>query len=123
MMAPRTPTKMVCLVRQDLGMGAGKIAAQVAHGALGAYRRCMQMSPEQLETWEAGGEAKIVLQVRDLPELEQLLADAAGKGLVTHAVHDAGRTQVAAGTCTVGCVGPGPVDMIDSVTGRLQLLP
>ena len=29
--------KMVFLVRQDLKMGAGKIAAQVAHAAIGLY--------------------------------------------------------------------------------------
>ena len=30
-------TKLVCLVRRDLGMGVGKVAAQVSHASLGAY--------------------------------------------------------------------------------------
>ena len=122
-MAAQKPTKMVCLVRQDLGMGTGKVAAQVTHGALGAYRRCAQASPKALQAWAANGEACIVLQVGDLEELDGLLARAESKGLVTFAVVDAGRTQVAAGTRTVGCIGPGPVDAIDSVTGHLSLLP
>ncbi|KAL1511254.1 hypothetical protein AB1Y20_006063 [Prymnesium parvum] len=114
-------TKMVCLVREDLGMGTGKIAAQVAHGALGAYRRCAERSPHNLVAWEMGGEACIVLRVRSRTELDQLLVDADAKGLTTYAVHDAGRTQVEAGTQTVGCIGPGPVRIIDTVTGHLQL--
>ena len=121
-MASQKPTKMVCLVRQDLGMGAGKVAAQVTHGALGAYRRCAQASPQSLQAWAANGEACIVLQVGGLEDLDSFLASAESKGLITFSVTDAGRTQVAAGTRTVGCIGPGPVDVIDSVTGHLALL-
>jgi len=43
-------------------------------------------------------------------------------GLPTHVVRDAGRTEVAAGSVTVLAVGPGPVALIDTVTGKLRLL-
>ena len=36
------PHKMVALVRSDLGMGLGKVAAQVSHATLGAYKRAQR---------------------------------------------------------------------------------
>ena len=55
--------KLVFLVRTDLGMGVGKIAAQVGHATLGAYK---QSSANILAKWEETGQAKIVLQVNSL---------------------------------------------------------
>ena len=115
------PTKLVCLVRRDLGMGTGKIAAQVAHGVLAAYRSGMR-SPELLAAWEAGGEPTIVLSVADQAELERLLSTAQERGLTTSLVADAGRTEVAPGSQTVGCIGPAEVHQIDPITGHLSLL-
>jgi PTH2 family peptidyl-tRNA hydrolase len=43
------------------------------------------------------------------------------KGLITTIIHDAGHTQVEAGTATVLGVGPGPASVVDSVTGSLRL--
>lgn len=43
-------------------------------------------------------------------------------GLPTYIVHDAGRTQIAAGSQTVLAIGPGPKTTIDRVTGHLSLL-
>ena len=57
-----------------------------------------------------------------IDELKRLLSSAAAQGLCTYCVADAGRTQVAPGTETVGCIGPAPVSRIDAVTGHLQLL-
>lgn len=51
------------------------------------------------------------------------LRDAAeGIGLPTFVVADAGRTQVSAGSKTVLAIGPGPKVVVDSVTGKLNLL-
>jgi peptidyl-tRNA hydrolase len=38
-----------------------------------------------------------------------------------HVVMDAGRTQIASGTRTVLAVGPGPVPLVDKLTGHLKL--
>ena len=63
---PRSPTKVVCLVREDLGMGVGKIAAQVSHAVLGALRRAIaagdRLAPV-VQEWQVTGETTIVLQV------------------------------------------------------------
>jgi PTH2 family peptidyl-tRNA hydrolase len=120
----RGGSKLVCLVRQDLGMGVGKVAAQVAHGALGAVgaTRRLPAGDAMLRAWEDGGEATIVLAVRDHAHLQELLSAASAAGLPTHCVADAGRTEVAAGSQTVGTVGPAPIEAVDAITGRLGLL-
>ena len=119
---PVGPHKAVCLVRRDLGMGARKVAAQVAHAALGVFRLASQRCPGMLAHWVGDGEAIIVLGVDSVSEMKRLLSTATTQGLCTYCVADAGRTQVAAGTETVGCIGPAPVHRIDAVTGHLSLL-
>ena len=143
------PHKAVCLVRRDLNMGSGKVAAQVAHACLGVYRLAHDRCPAVLQasaapptltlafvftfapaltltlnwqSWVGGGEAIIVLGVDSAEQMKSLLSEAAQKGLCTHCVADAGRTEVAPGTETVGCIGPAPVQSIDVVTGHLGLL-
>ena len=51
-----------------------------------------------------------------------LQAQAASLGLCAQVVHDAGRTQIAAGSATVLGIGPGPKSVVDQVTGKLKLL-
>jgi PTH2 family peptidyl-tRNA hydrolase len=113
----------VLVVRCDLDMGVGKIGAQCGHASVGAYKRLMRTQHKPLVTmWERGGAAKIVVRCKDQRELMEL-EDAAGlQRLPTFKVSDAGHTQVAAGSVTVLAIGPGPVDAIDAVTGRLKLL-
>ena len=116
------PHKAVCLVRRDLNMGTGKVAAQVAHAVLGVHRLAQDRCPAVLQSWVGGGEAIIVLGVDSAEQMKGLLSEVAQKGLCTHCVADAGRTEVAPGTETVGCIGPAPVQSIDVVTGHLGLL-
>ena len=75
--------KMVILVRKDLKMGVGKIAAQCCHAAVGACRR------NTYKDWENQGEAKIVLAVKDLNELRKYCQLARGAGLPCYEVQDA----------------------------------
>ena len=110
--------KLVFLVRTDLGMGTGKIAAQVGHAAIGAYQQCSQSIREK---WEESGTAKIVLQVGSLEQMQTLEACAKAVGLSTYVVQDAGRTQVEAGSVTVCAIGPDDESKINQVTGSLKL--
>ena len=50
-------------VRSDLGMSKGKIAAQCAHAAIGAYRSAEKTQPASLQAWEMSGQTKVVLRV------------------------------------------------------------
>merc|ERR1719431_103947 len=117
----RGEVKMVLVVRQDLKMGKGKAAAQCAHAAVGAYKKAARNQPVVLKKWERDGQAKITLKAETEQVLEELEIVAKSQKLVTSLIFDAGRTQIAAGSMTVLAVGPGPADVIDSVTGHLKL--
>ncbi|KAK8791823.1 hypothetical protein WA158_005200 [Blastocystis sp. Blastoise] len=111
--------KMVLCVRNDLGMQKGKMCAQCAHAALGAYEEamCRDDMEEIVDLWEFSGCAKIALKVNSQEELEEIEKDAEAKGLNHYLVCDAGRTQVAPGSLTVCAVGPAIASKIDEITG------
>ncbi|MBW0500858.1 hypothetical protein O181_040573 [Austropuccinia psidii MF-1] len=121
-------TKLVLVVRTDLEMTKGKIAAQCCHATLACYKDLKHSNPAMLRVWERGGQAKIALKLQknecDSEEDEMLLlkAQARSLGLCAQDIRDAGRTQIAAGSRTVLGIGPGPVRLIDQVTRHLKLL-
>ncbi|CEL93222.1 unnamed protein product [Vitrella brassicaformis CCMP3155] len=105
--------KLVLIVRNDLGMGKGKIGAQCGHATLGAYKKALRTNSPYLESWEDNGQPKICLKANDEEELDQLRTTANAKG---------GRTQIAEGSRTVLALGPGPAGLIDEVSGHLKLM-
>ncbi|CAH8502935.1 unnamed protein product [Schistosoma turkestanicum] len=115
--------KMVIIVRSDLKMGCGKIAAQCSHAAISCYEEITETNPGILEAWEAQGQPKIVLRVENYEEMLKLSNKAESLGLVNSIIHDAGHTQVPEGTATVLGIGPALASDIDSVSGGLKLLP
>ncbi len=44
--------KMILVVRTDLKMGKGKVAAQCSHAAVSAYKQVQRRNPELLKQWE-----------------------------------------------------------------------
>ncbi|KAF9647493.1 peptidyl-tRNA hydrolase II, partial [Thelephora ganbajun] len=112
--------KLVLVVRNDLGMSIGKIAAQ--HATLACYRTLSVSNPKLLKHWERTGQTKIALRCSDEEELLLLQAKAQSLNLCARSIQDAGRTQVAAGSRTVLGIGPGPARLINQVTGKLKLL-
>lgn len=113
--------KMVLVVRNDLKMGKGKVAAQCSHAAVSAYKQVQRRNPELLKQWEYCGQPKVVVKAPDEDALIDLLGRAKEVGLPVSLIQDAGRTQIAPGSRTVLGVGPGPADLIDKVTGDLKL--
>jgi PTH2 family peptidyl-tRNA hydrolase len=61
--------KMVLLIRTDLNMQKGKVAAQCCHATLSVYKQAMSKSPGILSAWENSGQAKITLKVNSEQEL------------------------------------------------------
>ena len=113
--------KQVIAVRTDLRMGKGKIAAQVAHASLEAYKRALRERPEWVEAWEREGSKKVVLKVRSEKELLELY-ERAKREVPAALIRDAGYTQVDPGTITCAGFGPAPDDVMDRLFGHLKLL-
>ena len=58
--------KQVILVRKDLKLSKGKMAAQVAHASLEA---AMNSDKDKVNEWKSEGMKKVVLKVEDETEL------------------------------------------------------
>ncbi|GIH07740.1 peptidyl-tRNA hydrolase [Rhizocola hellebori] len=112
--------KLVIVMRGDLGMSKGKVAAQAAHAAVEAVLR--RLDHPDLRTWLAQGQPKVVLRVADEEALQQIVSAAASAAVPVVTIADAGRTQLSAGTTTCCAVGPAVSSDIDQITGNLPLL-
>lgn len=129
--------KQVIVVRRDLNMRTGKIAAQAAHAASmfllsRLYREFLNSGTITLseEEWAWTGEdhgnghiAKIVCYVNSEAELLDLAEKAKKEGLETHVIVDSGKTEFH-GIATTTCIAIGPdlIERIDKVTKDLPLL-
>lgn len=111
--------KQVILIRHDLQLPKGKLAAQAAHASVEAT---LKSSHKKVSAWRKEGMAKIVLKVKDEKELLSYLQKAKDEGLITALITDAGRTVVAPGTKTCAAIGPDEEEKIDAITGKLPLL-
>jgi PTH2 family peptidyl-tRNA hydrolase len=112
--------KLALVVRTDLGMGRGKIAAQVAHAAVAAA--LAGRGSGDFAAWLRDGQPKVVLRVPSGAQLEEIARQARAAGLPVEVIQDAGRTQLPGGTLTCCAVGPAGASRIDAVTGGLSLL-
>jgi len=115
------PYKMVLLVRTDLGMQKGKVAAQCAHAALACYKKGLKNNPACVSAWEKTGQTKICLKVDNEEAMLNLAGVAKVHGLTWSIIHDAGRTQVSSGSMTVLGIGPNKATEVDKITGHLKL--
>ena len=113
--------KQVIVVRTDLEMGKGKIAAQVGHACVLGAENVRKSNPKWFNEWWNGQE-KIVVKVSNPKELEEVKKHAIDLGVPWSEVTDAGHTQIAPGTTTCISLGPAPSELIDKITGNLKLL-
>ena len=111
--------KQVLVVNGALGLPPGKLAAQVAHGSIGAFLSADAVRQRQ---WLEAGMPKIVLDGGTAAFLDALQQRAQEAGLPAFLVRDAGRTVIAAGTVTCLGIGPALAAEIDALTGALPLL-
>lgn len=103
-------------------MKKGKIAAQVGHGSVLALLGMKGGQQAMLQAWLSSGQRKICVKGTDESHLSALESKAKALGLPTARVHDAGHTQIPAGSFTVLAIGPGEAEAIDGLTGDLPLL-
>ncbi|XP_076391634.1 peptidyl-tRNA hydrolase 2, mitochondrial [Megachile rotundata] len=116
--------KMVLVVRSDIVMGKGKIAAQCAHAAVECYRQasCNTKYEHVFNSWLLQGQPKVVLKICNEGELMSLARSARKAGLIISIIQDAGKTQLLPGTVSTLGIGPGPKQAIDELTSSLKLL-
>lgn len=114
--------KQVIIVRRDVNMGTGKIAAQVAHAAVMGAEKVKASRRNWFNSWFASGQAKVVVKVKNMEELMEVRKRAEELFLPVVQVQDSGLTQIPSGTITCIGIGPAPSELIDKVTFELKLL-
>jgi PTH2 family peptidyl-tRNA hydrolase len=110
--------KQAIVARADLGMGEGKLAAQVAHASLMAFEDADRSAQSE---WKGQGQKKVVLRADSERDLFELAEKATAEGVPHAVVRDAGHTELEPGTASALAVGPAADDRVDAVTGHLSL--
>ena len=111
--------KQVIVVNEVLKLPRGKLAAQVAHAAVGAF---LEASPKSQRRWLENGMPKVVLHCDSESTLNELELLANQAGLRAMLIRDAGHTVVEAGTITCLGIGPAEIEAIDRLTGAMKLV-
>lgn len=111
--------KQVIIVRQDLKLPKGKLAAQVGHACVEAFTKA---DSSVQASWRVLGQKKVVLKVADEKTLKNFFIDAKNAGLPVALITDAGKTCIAPGTVTCLGIGPAEEDKIDLITEDLGML-
>jgi len=114
--------KQVIVMRTDLRMGKGKIAAQAGHAAVSAAEEARIHFQKWWKQWLEEGQCKIAVKVKSEEELLRLEEEAKDAGLPYALIADRGLTQLEPGTTTCLAIGPVPMREVDKITGKLALL-
>lgn len=113
--------KLAIVVRKDLGMSCGKIAGQVGHASVMAYKSGLNFT-EIAYKWYNEGQKKIVLKTENGESLAIIASNAELEHINVHYVRDFGLTQIEPNTLTCIAIGPDEDEKINSVVGGLKLL-
>jgi len=113
--------KLVIVIRDDLKMSGGKLAAQVAHAAVTCALESKAKKAKWFSEWYREGQRKVVLKAKDIEQLRSLKDMAAKAGIPFSLVTDAGLTELPPNTTTCLGIGPAPDSALDPITGSLPL--
>ena len=114
--------KMVIVVRTDIKMSKGKVAAQAGHAAVSAAEYARKNRPEWWTQWIMEGQCKIAVKAKSETEINELERRARNSGLPVALIVDRGLTEIPPNTTTCLGIGPAPANKVDSITGKLSLL-
>jgi len=129
-------SKQVIIVRKDLKMSKGKMAAQVSHASMGAFFNLLTFTHSSegdmslhlntergtaVQDWIDNSFTKVVLEVETKADLEELKKMAYQSSLPFAYVVDEGRTEFTKPEATCLGIGPGLGSDIDEITGHLKL--
>lgn len=110
------------VVRKDLNMSPGKIAAQASHATLGACHKSWTFKLTKRFTDDFHGRRIVTVRCMSEAELMELKTNAEKIGLNTFVQVDAGFTQVPSNSPTVLAIGPDNSEKIHEITKHLKLL-
>lgn len=136
-------SKMMIVMRRDLNMRKGKIAAQAGHACIDAVLMALKKEGRMndfeicedglilnnaekinspLSDWFSYGCAKICVYVNSEEELFEIENKAKEKGIIASVITDAGMTEFH-GVPTKTCLAlePLPAEIADEITGNLPL--
>jgi len=114
--------KMVIVVRTDIKMSKGKVAAQAGHAAVSAAEYARKNRPEWWMPWISEGQCKIAVKAKSEQEINELERKARNTGLPVALIVDRGLTEIPPNTTTCLGIGPAPANKVDAITGKLSLL-
>jgi len=110
--------KLAIVVRKDLDMRTGKVAGQVGHASVTAYRNATKVIADK---WFNEGQKKIVLKVASEEELRTVAKLALINDLQVWDIRDMGLTQLVPDTLTCISIGPDEDKLVDKVIKDLKL--
>ena len=113
--------KLVIVVRTDLGISKGKMAAQVAHAAVNCALKAKKSDSSNFNKWFSDGQKKVVVKCQNESTLRELQQHAREIGLTSSLIIDAGLTEVPPSTVTCLGVGPASGSEVDKITGNCTL--
>lgn len=129
--------KQVLIIRDDLNMPRGKLAAQAAHASMAIFFNMMKENVNKTEhqteytlkvsnpymiEWIEGHFTKICVYVKSEEALLKIHQKAQEANLPCSLIRDSGFTVFAEPTLTAVAIGPDDPDKIDAITKKLQLL-
>jgi len=114
--------KQAIVIRVDLKMSRGKVAAQAGHAAVSAAEEARKRHPEWWSAWMEEGQCKIAVKARSEQELLELEKRVKELKLPSALISDRGLTELPPGTITCLGIGPAPSHQVDKITGKLNLL-
>ena len=119
--APTFRYKQVIVLRTDLKMSRGKVAAQAGHAAVSAAEEARKNYSDWWRAWIEEGQCKIAVRADSEQELLELEKKARELKLPSALVVDRGLTELPPGTVTCLGIGPAPSSQVDKITGKLPL--
>ena len=114
--------KMVMVIRIDLKMSKGKMIVQACHAAVESSEVAKRENREIWKKWKNGSSKKVALRVESLEELLELYNNTLQLKVSCALIKDAGLTELPPGTTTALGIGPDKSEIIDKITGQLQLI-
>lgn len=131
--------KQVLVVRKDLNMRKGKIAAQCAHASMkvildrcspmesgndgSKYYKFFVQAGSPFQSWLEGSFKKVVVSVNSEEELLDCFNKAKEAKIMSSLIVDSGLTEFhGVPTNTIIAIGPDFSEEIDKITGHLKLM-